>query len=298
MPVLTRRGFTMVELLIALVLLGIVSGAIYQVLVNNQRVYQAQTQQIDLQQNLRAASSILPAEFRELDAREGDIQAMSATSIQIRAMRKLAFICSNVPGLGAGTVTLTYRQTPSFPSGVTFNLGDSVLVFYEGNPAKRDDDHWLLATATSRVAGFCLNDIPATTPGYVLTLQANWANADTLKGISRGSPIRAFEVIQYRQYQAADGKYYLGYQNLTSGGSIQPLIGPLAGSAGLEFDYYDSTGTATALPAQVAMIAIHVRSQTAQAVRSQGATGTIAVKVDSITTRVALRNNPRCGPCK
>src|SRR2546425_10401738 len=68
-------------------LLGIVSGAIYQVLVNNQRVYQAQTQQIDLQENLRAATTVLPAEFRELDAVDGDIQSMTPTSIQIRAMR-------------------------------------------------------------------------------------------------------------------------------------------------------------------------------------------------------------------
>ena len=39
----SRRGFTMIELLIALVLLGIVSAAVYRVLVNNQRLYLAQT---------------------------------------------------------------------------------------------------------------------------------------------------------------------------------------------------------------------------------------------------------------
>src|SRR5437870_6978067 len=87
MPLLARRGYTLIELLIALVLLGMVSGAIYKVLVNNQRLYLAQTQQIDLQQNMRAAAAILPAEFRELDAADGDIRAMSATSITIRAMR-------------------------------------------------------------------------------------------------------------------------------------------------------------------------------------------------------------------
>ena len=44
----------MIELLVALVLLGIVSTAIYRVLVNNQRLYMAQTQRIDLSQNIRA----------------------------------------------------------------------------------------------------------------------------------------------------------------------------------------------------------------------------------------------------
>src|SRR5713101_134527 len=101
MPLLGRRGFTLVEMMIALLLLGLVSAAVYQVLVNNQRLYMAQTQTIDLNQNLRAAAAILPAEFREIDAVDGDITAMSATSITFRAMRKLAFICVP-PVLGGG----------------------------------------------------------------------------------------------------------------------------------------------------------------------------------------------------
>jgi len=94
MSLLGRRGFTLVELLIAMVLLGLVSTALYKVLLNNQRTFAAQTQRIDLQQNIRAAATILPAEFRELDASNGDIRAMSATSITIFAMRQLAIICT------------------------------------------------------------------------------------------------------------------------------------------------------------------------------------------------------------
>src|SRR5207247_362755 len=70
MSLLARRGFTLIELMIALVLLGMVSAAVYKVLVNNQRVYLAQTQTIDLQQNIRAAAAILPAAFRDLVARQ------------------------------------------------------------------------------------------------------------------------------------------------------------------------------------------------------------------------------------
>src|SRR5256885_13674580 len=68
MSALARRGFTMIELLIALVILGIVSAALYKVLVTNQRTYLPQTQRIDLQQNIRAAVTILPAELREINA--------------------------------------------------------------------------------------------------------------------------------------------------------------------------------------------------------------------------------------
>src|SRR5216117_2781680 len=97
-----RRGFTMVELLIALVLLGLLSAALYRVLVNNQRLYMAQTQRIDLSQNIRAAANILPAELREIDASEGDIVSMTATRLEIRAMRWLGFACV-APVMGGAT---------------------------------------------------------------------------------------------------------------------------------------------------------------------------------------------------
>src|SRR2546426_6295026 len=87
--------------------------------------------------------------------------------------------------------------------------------------------------------------------------------------------------------------WYVGYQNISKGSSVQALIGPLTGSDGLELDYFDVNGAVTTDSSKVALIEIHVRAQTAQPVRSGGALGTLANKVDSISTRVALRNNPR-----
>src|SRR2546426_177599 len=82
-PLLTRRGFTLSELMVSLLLLGIVAAAIYAALATNQRIYFVTGQRIDLQQNLRAAASILPAELRELDAADSDLVAMSDTSLTI-----------------------------------------------------------------------------------------------------------------------------------------------------------------------------------------------------------------------
>src|SRR5712692_5273281 len=111
------RGFTLVELLIAMVLLGVVTAALYRVLINNQRVYTAQTQRIDLQQNIRAAATILPADLREADATDGDIKVATATSITFRAMRWMGFICS--PPINGGlvqtpTLSLTLTKTKAY----------------------------------------------------------------------------------------------------------------------------------------------------------------------------------------
>lgn len=297
---LTRRGFTLVELLVALVLLAIISAALYRVLVNNQRLYQAQTQQIDLQQNIRAAETILPAEFRELDAADGDISAMSAASISVRAMRWLGFTC-DPPVLGGvlGGVFLTVRggapgQPVFFGSRAPNVTNDSVLIYFDGNPASRNDDGWALGKPIASGAQNCplggagvrltLNlALPAPTPPAV-TSNVNGA-------IPNGAPVRGFERVTYQLYQpAGDTSWYIGFR--PAGGTMQPLIGPVL-SNGLSFSYFDSTGAVTAVPARVARIDFVVRARTAQAVRKASGSAARAAAVDSVNVSVALRNNRR-----
>jgi prepilin-type N-terminal cleavage/methylation domain-containing protein len=286
-PFLGRRGFTLVELLVALVLLGIVSAGVYKVLLTNQRLYQSQTQRIDVQQNLRAAATIFAGEFRELDAVDGDIRSMTATAIEIRAMRQLAFIC-NAPVLGAGlNFDLTVRAAPLYGSRNFVANSDSLLIFYEGNEASRLDDAWHLAKLTAVTNLDCLDGKPGwKLSGTIAAVPANLAG-----GVTVGSPVRGFEVIKYLAYQASDSKWYVGLQN--SAGVTQPLIGPIIANAGLTFTYYKAGGAVTAVPAEVVRIGITVREETAQPVQRGGVGGGLITKVDSLTTQVTLRNNPR-----
>ena len=290
-----RRGFTMIELLVALVLLGIVSAAVYRVLVNNQRLYMAQTQRIDLSQNIRAASTILPAEFRELDASEGDITAMSATSISMRAMRWLGFAC-NTPGLGGalnGVSVIVRGGAPGQPlffgaRGIDNNR-DSVLIYYDGNVNSRTDDFWATGAITAAPNGQNCND---GTNGQRLILNINLLGLgpNVAGAIPLGAPVRGFERVAYQLYQpAGDTSWYVGFQ--PAGQSMQPLIGPVL-SNGLTFQYFDVNGNVTAVRNQVARIDITVRARTTGAVRAGGQAARATI-VDSVLTSVALRNNRR-----
>lgn len=289
MSLLVRRGFSLLELLIALVLLGIVTTGIYKVMVTNQRISHAQAQAVDLQQNLRTAATVLPAEFRVLDASDGDILGMSADSIRIRAMRVFGIIC-NPPVLGGALTgrTMTVRNALTYGSRRFTAGGDSLLLYYEGDAGSRNDDSWVPARLTATAAGTCPTDLKA---GTVLTADLGAFVAPQLNQagrISAGAPVWGFVDLTYRLFQAADGKWYLG---LRDANGLAPLIGPLSGSGGLTFRYFDTAGAVTNVPASVASIEIRAVGRTAEAVRGPG--GAAAPKLDSVITRVALRNNRR-----
>ncbi|HMA44246.1 MAG TPA: prepilin-type N-terminal cleavage/methylation domain-containing protein [Gemmatimonadales bacterium] len=286
-PSRARRGMTLVELLIALVMLGVVSTALYRVLLNNQRIYQTQTQHIDLQQNMRAAVTLLPAELREIDATDGDIEAMSPTAITIRAMRWMGFICAP-PVLGGAVVGtgMTVRAQPFYGTRRLNTGTDSMFIYYDGDQTTRDDDDWALARPTDVANGLC----PDGQAGLVITMSWKLAPPNTPGGILPGSPVRGFETVTYQLYKPpSDSLWYVGMQ--PAGGTIAPVIGPVI-EGGLSFAYFDSTGAVTTVPTRVARIDVVVRERTIQAVQNAAGAGK-AVAVDSVLTSVALRNNRR-----
>lgn len=289
---MTRRGFTLVELLVALVLVGIVAASIYQLLINNQRIYLEQTERVDLNATIRAAVALLPSELKEADATdalESDILGIWADSISFKAMRALYVLCQTPP---TGTTTsgniVAYRSTAFGIRGVDAG-SDSMLVFSEGSPYLRADNTWLHANVSGVSYGSACPGSAASVTFALTGIEPSGG----LNNVTASAPVRAYEVIKIVTYTDALGDLWLGrreYQKGSGWSSTQPLLGPLAAS-GLQFTYYDSSGNVTATPANVARIEVRVIGQTSRTVRASD--GTIRYVVDTLTTQVALRNNRR-----
>jgi prepilin-type N-terminal cleavage/methylation domain-containing protein len=280
-----HRGFTLIELLVAVVIFGLIAGAVMNVIIVSSRSSSDQAQRIDMQQNIRAANAILPAELRSLDAVDGDIKAMSANSITFRANRQLGIICT-LPVTGGALAGLAIvLRSPLYSAQRAFAVGDSIWVWYEGAVNTRLDDGWLPGVITALPAQNCADGTAGIRLTVTIAIVAPKTNVAGV--IPLGSPVWGFETVTYGTGLAADGRYYL---NLTNANGTQPVLGPLPDAAGVTFTYYDANGVVTVVPALVRQIGLTVREQSFNRI---GKGATKAYAVDSLSTRITLRNNHR-----
>lgn len=268
-----RKGFTMVELLVVVVLGGLVLMAALQILVTNQRTYTAQNAVISGQQSARMALELLFNELREVSPEGGDILAMSSDSIRVRLMRKFSRVCETDTSLlgQPELIVLNLR-------GRKFASGDSVFVFADNDPYDDDDDTWIAAEVTNRdTLDVCPQAGEAATRLRFNAQLALFA-ADS---VGVGAPVRSYDTYTFGLTTFL-GDPYLGRRR-RNGGMI-PIVGPLRAGNGLEFSYRDALGNTTTTPSDVRQIVVTVRT-------GSGVLNSLNQEVqDSITAWVYTRN--------
>ena len=298
----TQRGFTIIELLVAMLLMVIVSGALYRLLTGTQRLSRSQFEHADMQANNRAGALVVPAELREIgydstvtNAVTSDIIAMAPDSVVIRAIRATGLICK----LAANTITVdttrNYAALRLLAGRSGGNDKDSLMIFNEADPTVRTDDQWVRRRLEANpTAGTCLAAAPWNShAGLDLSVQSiPWSSAGAWPSDSFtvGSALRVFEPVVYKFYSNG-GRTWLGSYSLEPpAGSVQPILGPLASTSG--FAYFDSAGTATTTRTAVRTIQIRLVAQSDRPI-SSGPGGDLQIQSDSTVVLVALRNTLR-----
>jgi prepilin-type N-terminal cleavage/methylation domain-containing protein len=287
-----RRGFTLAEIVIAMTLMLIVSGAAFKLLVTTQRLSRSQAEQASLQSNVRMGSLVVLNDLRELNTYVGgaadrnDILDAQVSDITDRAMRGMGFICQ----APTATQIRIARNPPNGFSGYRDPQAgrDGLYVFIDGDPDSETDDIWLpVAIADVSTATACPGALGA---GITLTVP----NTAALVGpfaIPVGTPVHIYEVMELKLHQS-DGKSWLGARSVSAVEVIQPVLGPLVDDNGFQLEYLDAGGAATANLTAIKSIRITIRGISDGAV-NPGVEGILTHVQDSLVTQVALRNSFR-----
>jgi prepilin-type N-terminal cleavage/methylation domain-containing protein len=284
---MTRRGFSLIELLIAIVIFGIVSTAIYGLLTRTQRLSRTQAERSILQANMRTGLALVTSELRELNinASASDIVSMGTNSIVYRGMRGTGFICAKA----AGSLTI---RADAF-SGVRHPQAgrDSLLIFVENDPDRATDDGWTRRNLSGVTDVTC----PDGSKGIQLSFSTNLPTSpDTLAMVTLGSPVRTFEVMQIGSL-TADGETWLGARSVSGGETaLQPVLGPLAAN-GVTFAYHVGvapTSATTSSATAVRTIRLTLRGLTENIVAAGAGTTPWQRATEELVTDIRLRNAP------
>lgn len=270
-----RRGFTIIETLVALVVGLLVMTSVVQMLVVQGRGYRKQREVVDIRETAREAGALLAWDIRQSSMGNSALTAIGANSISLRSPRGMGIVC-------AKHATLARYGLWKTGGNILSTADDSALVYQLGR------DKWqalkITAVGTPVAMGVPACGWPGARPPDVVVEFAAPSKTDTMF-IKVGAPIRNFRRVQYAEFQL-NSRWWLG-RKVGAAASYEQLTGPLVGpSSGLAFTYYDTLGAVTANPAAVGSVAFTLRTES---YRQTYIGNTFGYQLDSLTTKVVLR---------
>ncbi|HUO53065.1 MAG TPA: prepilin-type N-terminal cleavage/methylation domain-containing protein [Gemmatimonadaceae bacterium] len=263
-----RRGFSLVELIVAVVVACAIGAAVLESGVGQQRAFAAGARRAVARDAVRQAAAILSADLRALSPRDGDLYAIAPYQVEFRLLLGASVLCT----IGAARDAAVLPPLPSASRlGLTSWVaapaaGDTLLVLDAASGA------WarhVLTTDPAAGASCPVGSGFAETPAEAA---AGWRIAfrpPLAPTVRPGAPLRFVRRARYQLYRAADARWYLGFVDClatraTPCAVVQPVAGPYD-AGGLRFAYLDSAGAPAAAPADVAVITVDARASSAAA---------------------------------
>jgi prepilin-type N-terminal cleavage/methylation domain-containing protein len=270
-----RRGFTLVELLIGLVLGVMVLSGVVQMMIVQGRGYSKQRELIDIGETAREASALLTWDLRQSVGGTA-LATIGPAMVALRSPSGLGTVCAKHPVLARYGLWKT-------GGNILAGVDDSALVYQLGR------DKWtalkITAVGTPAAMGVTACAWPGTPAPDIVVEFAVGTKTDT-SYIKVGAPFRGFRRVEYAEYQL-NNRWWLG-RRIGAETSYEQLTGPLVSPAsnGLTFVYYDTLGAVTTNPSAVGAVAFTLRTES---FKNTHVGASYIYQRDSLTTKVALR---------
>ena len=321
-----RRGMTLVEIMISLVLLGIVSGVIMRVIMRQQRFYTGVNQIMTQRSQLRQATAVLPVDLRSLSSIGDDILAARDSSIEFMVNVGTGVVCEVVdnknqvalpPDTLASGQDITSWFAYAEPDPKDEDVAYSVYIYDDSVTLGNEDDYWKkydlvdIHHDASKCTAQYTSIADVGKPRPILEVADPDGKTDPVNGgalsqyIGVGAPVRVVRRVKYSLYKASDGKWYLGFARFLKSTMAYETPSPVSGpydpyassGSGVRFRYYDVDGTEIPSDAdqttreKIARVDLIVRARTSANVRAAGIqNGADQQYRDSLAVSVMLRN--------
>lgn len=261
-------GTTVVELVVALVVLAVLGAAVGGLVVHQARFYARVVARGQGALTMRHALTIVAGELRSVAPADGDLHALTARTVDFRALEGEGIVCTIDGARSAITTPPASGRSFALAAWATAPVsGDTLLVYDAGGDPGAGDGAWRVHVLTaSAVPGApCPSSSGFTSSGAESATGWRLHFAPPLSPtIGTGAPLRIVRRRRYVVYRASDGRWYLGGSDCRSGraivcSTVQPVAGPFAPD-GFEFAARDSAGVPAADLARVHEIALTARA--------------------------------------
>ena len=291
-----RAGFTLVEMLVALVITALLTTVIWQLVRTQSRFVAFESQREDAQANGRAAVDIVAGDVRAA-LPQGIISAKD--SVLVLALPKAwGVLCATNTAI---SMTAVFPTMAPDAFTVLANGGTGVVV----NTAATSTPIWLPRPALDNTRA-TVTAIAAANAAAVCTTATGTVSAYTLTGTNfpigaAGTLVSLYQLVRYDVGQS-EGKWWVRRSNGINADntfSMVPLAGPVFARDSMRFTYYTGAAATLANPAPgtaVATLDQLSRVKFKVVTVSSGAYGgTSSVNRDSTT--ILLRNRVRPLSC-
>ena len=267
---MNRKGITLIELLVALSISGILVAGVYRTFVSQQHTYTVQDQVVDMQQNVRLAINRMTRELRM-----AGYGRMGATASTFFAGGGMHGTFNNVvnPGGGGTSVTVVggYQSVTTMSAYAQIGSKKDIQV----NDASGFD--------TGKKRYICINGTESLEITKITGNQIDF-KAGTKEEHFAGEPVFLVMAITYSIGPFEGKSCLLRDDNLGAG--PQPVAENVEN---LQFAYFDANGNPTANPPDIRMIQLTIIARTDKTDPELAKAGD-GFRRRTLTTNIQLRN--------
>lgn len=292
-----RRGFTLMELLVSLMISTMLVTVIFRLMQGNSQYVRMQSAREEVAQNARAALDLIASDLRAVPP--GGFTRIEPDSIRFYLPRGWGVLCNSLTSTSTTAWVL-------FPTGVlsTTDVFEKpqwgLAVEQTADPSAPTGSWQFVTQPTQQTTGDpCATVQPALDDDLHLRLGFNRTGstafvANSAMTISPGTQVLLFEEVAYDVAESTsgtlDGFWIRRMVGQSSGAAnMQPLAGPVPESGALRFTYLAGDGvTETTTATDVRQIRLQIIAQS----RAETGSGPSRrpTQMDTVTTNIVLRN--------